>query len=188
MQEAVPTGGAMTAVLGLDTAVIEKICEDTEGVVSVANYNCPGQTVITGEAEAVERAAAILTEAGAKRCIPLKVSGPFHSPMLKQAGERLKEALTEVEIRKVRIPYVSNVTADYVTQREQVKELLQKQVCSPVRWQQSVERMIADGVDTFVEIGPGKTLSGFLRKINKDVKVMNIEKVEDMVNLEKIIC
>lgn len=180
MQEAVPTGGAMTAVLGLDTEKIEEICENTEGIVSIANYNCPGQTVITGEAAAVEAAAAKCKEAGAKRCIPLKVSGPFHSAMLTGAGEKLGEELKNVEIHPIAIPYIANVTADYVTDTDEVKPLLEKQVSSSVRWQQTIERMIVDGVDTFVEIGPGKTLTGFMRKIDRDMKVYNIEKLEDL--------
>lgn len=180
MQEAVPEGGAMTAVLGLDTDIIEKICEDTEGIVSVANYNCPGQTVITGEAAAVLAAAEKCGQAGAKRCIPLKVSGPFHSPMLAGAGEKLGKALEHVEIHPISIPYIANVTADYVTDAKDVKPLLKKQVSSSVKWQQTIERMIADGVDTFIEIGPGKTLSGFMRKINREVKVYNVEKPTDL--------
>ncbi len=184
MQEAVPTGGAMTAVLGLDIEKIEKACEETEGIVSIANYNCPGQTVITGEAVAVEAAAVKCSEAGAKRCIPLKVSGPFHSAMLGGAGEKLGEALKDVTIHPIAIPYITNVTADYVTNTDDVKGLLEKQVSSSVRWQQTIERMIADGVDTFIEIGPGKTLTGFMRKISRDVKVFNVEKPED---LEKIV-
>lgn len=186
MQEAVPKGGAMTAVLGLGADAIEKVCEETEGIVSIANYNCPGQIVITGQADAVNKAAQTLSEAGAKRCIPLNVSGPFHSIMLKEAGEKLGEVLEETEIHDIRLPYLANVTADYVADKEQVKPLLMQQIASPVRWQQSVERMIADGVDNFVEIGPGKTLSGFMRKINRDVKVINIEKVEDLKKLDGI--
>lgn len=186
MQEAVPTGGAMSAVLGLDTETIERICEETEGQVSVANYNCPGQIVITGEEGAVAAAAEKLTAAGAKRCVSLKVSGPFHSPMLAEAGEKLGAELETVELKDIQIPYLSNVTGDYVADKSQVKELLKTQVASSVRWQQSVERMIADGVDTFVEIGPGKTLSGFMKKINRDVKVLNIEKVEDLEKLAEI--
>ena len=159
MQEAVPTGGAMTAVLGADTAVIEKICEETEGIVSIANYNCPGQIVITGEQQAVDAAATALKEAGAKRCTPLNVSGPFHSAMLLPAGEKLAAELEHVEIHEIAVPYITNVTADYVTDPSQVKELLKKQISSSVRWQQSVERMIADGVEAFIEIGPKKSLS-----------------------------
>lgn len=186
MQEAVPAGGAMSAVLGLDTETIEKICEETEGQVSVANYNCPGQIVITGEEGAVAAATEKLTAAGAKRCVALKVSGPFHSPMLAEAGEKLGAELETVEIKDMQIPYLANVTGDYVTDKSQVKGLLKTQVASSVRWQQSVERMIADGVDTFVEIGPGKTLSGFMRKINRDVKVLNIEKVTDLEKLAEL--
>lgn len=183
MQEAVPTGGAMTAVLGLDSETIAQACEETEGIVSVANYNCPGQTVITGEAGAVNAAADRLKELGAKRCVPLKVSGPFHSPMLKGAGEKLGQVLADISLKEIGVPYLSNVTGDYVADRAQVKELLVKQVSSSVRWQECVERMIADGVDTFVEIGPGKSLSGFMRKINRDVTVINVEKAEDLEKL-----
>lgn len=186
MQEAVPTGGAMTAVLGLDAETIEKICDETEGIVSIANYNCPGQIVITGEEAAVNAAAEKLAAAGAKRCVPLKVSGPFHSKMLEGAGEKLGGVLADMEINDIQIPYIANVTADYVTDRAQVKELLTKQVSSSVRWQQTIERMLADGVDTFIEIGPGKTLSGFMRKIDKSVKTINIEKLEDLEKLEEL--
>lgn len=188
MQEAVPNGGAMVAVLGLDTEVIEKICEETPGTVTIANYNCPGQIVITGEEEAVQTAVGKLGEAGAKRCVPLKVSGPFHSPMLAGAGEKLAEELETVEIHEIQIPYIANVTADYVKKTEDVKPLLEKQVSSSVKWQQTIERMLADGVDTFIEIGPGKTLSGFMRKINRDVKVLNVEKVEDLENVRLLRC
>lgn len=186
MQEAVPQGGAMTAVLGLDTEIIEKICEETPGMVQIANYNCPVQIVITGESTAVETASLKLTEAGAKRCVPLKVSGPFHSPLLVGAGEKLREELASVSLKEIKIPYLSNVTADYVRDIEQVKPLLEKQVSSSVRWQQSVERMLADGVDTFIEIGPGKTLTGFMKKINKDVRAVNIEKYEDLEKLKEL--
>lgn len=187
MQEAVPQGGAMVAVLGLDTAIIEKICEETPGMVSVANYNCPGQIVITGEEGAIGSAVEQLTAAGAKRCVTLKVSGPFHSPLLEGAGEKLSKELEQVTLGQIQIPYIANVTADYVTDREAVKGLLEKQVSSSVRWQQTIERMIADGVDTFIEIGPGKTLSGFMRKINREMKVCNVEKVEDLAKIEAFI-
>ncbi len=180
MQQAYPTGGAMSAVLGLDPQTVEAVCEKIEGIVSVANYNCPGQIVITGEEGAVNKAAAALTEAGAKRCIPLKVSGPFHSALLEGAGEKLYEELKDVTLRTPKIPYITNVTADYVTSEENIKELLQKQVSSSVRFQQSIEKMIADGVNVFVEIGPGKTLNGFIRKISKEVKVFNLDKLADL--------
>ena len=187
MQEAVPTGGAMTAVLGADTAVIENICEETEGIVSIANYNCPGQIVITGEQKAVDTAAAALKEAGAKRCTPLNVSGPFHSAMLLPAGEKLAAELEQVEIHKIAVPYITNVTADYVTDSSQVKELLKKQISSSVRWQQSVERMIADGVEAFIEIGPKKSLCGFMKRIDKTVPTYHVDKVTDLESVLEVI-
>ena len=184
MQEAVPTGGAMTAVLGADTAVIENICEETEGIVSIANYNCPGQIVITGKTAAVEKAAESLKAAGAKRTVLLNVSGPFHSKMLESAGKELAKEMEKRNFEPLAIPYVTNVTAKYVTDIKETKALLAKQISSPVRWEESVRTMIEDGVDTFVEIGPGKTLAGFMRRIDKSVKVYNIETWEDM---EKVI-
>ena len=183
MQEAYPVGGAMTAVLGMDATVIEKICEETDGIVSIANYNCPGQIVITGEQAAVERAMEALKEAGARKCIPLKVSGPFHSALLEQAGEKLAAELAGITVKDPVIPYACNVEATMVTKADRVKELLSKQVCDSVRWQQCIETMRAEGVDTFIEIGPGKTLTGLNRKIDKEIKTYNIETVED---LEKI--
>lgn len=183
MQEAYPTGGAMTAVLGLDADTIREICENTEGIVSIANDNCPGQIVITGEEKAVQEAAAKLQEAGAKRCVPLKVSGPFHSRLLAGAGEKLAGELADVEVRQPAIPYLCNVEAALVTDSARVKELLAKQVSGTVRWRETMERMLADGVDTFIEIGPGKTLTGFLRKIDREAKVFNVEKVEDLEKL-----
>ena len=145
-----------------------------------------GEKNTDSDVEQFEAAVEKLTAAGAKRCVPLKVSGPFHSPMLAGAGEKLAAELEHVTIGEIRIPYIANVTADYVTDRAEVKPLLEKQVSSSVRWQQTVERMIADGVDTFVEIGPGKTLSGFMRKISRDVKVVNVEKVEDLEKLQEL--
>ena len=185
MQEAVPTGGAMCAVLGMDGEKIAKICDETEGIVSVANYNCPGQIVITGEETAVAAAGEALKAAGARRVIPLKVSGPFHCEILKGAGEKLGQELEKVEIQSFTVPYVTNVTAQYVTGPEQVKKLLVSQVSSSVRWQQCVEQMIDDGVDTFIEIGPGKTLTGFLKKINRNVKALHVEKTEDLDEVRK---
>ena len=186
MQEAVPAGiGSMAAVLALDGEVIEKVLSDIEDV-QIANYNCPGQIVISGKKEAVDLAGTKLKEAGAKRVIPLNVSGPFHSEMLVGAGEKLGKVLESVTVNTPVIPYVANVTAQYVTAAEEVKPLLTKQVSSSVRWQQSVETMLADGVDTFVEIGPGKTLTGFMKKITRDVTVFNIEKIEDLEKLKDV--
>lgn len=180
MQEEVPAGqGAMAAILAMDAPAIEEVIAKIDGV-QIANYNCPGQIVISGKKDAVETACEKLKEAGAKRAIMLNVSGPFHSRMLTGAGEKLGEVLERVEVHTPAIPYVANVTAAYVTDAAEVKPLLMKQVSSSVRWQQSVEAMLKDGVDTFIEIGPGKTLAGFMKKIDRTVKVMNIEKLEDV--------
>lgn len=187
MQDAVPVGlGTMAAVLGMENEVVEKICDDTKGIVSVANYNCPGQVVISGEVDAVERASDSLGKAGAKKIIPLKVSGPFHSKMLIKAGEKLREELQNVSIHTPQIPYVANVTAQYVTYETDIIDLLSNQVSSCVRWQQSVEAMILDGVEVFIEIGPGKTLSSFIKKIDKTKVVINIDKVEDLQKLSEL--
>ena len=177
MQEAVPAGGAMAAVLGLDAAAIEQICretaEQTGSEVSIANYNCPGQIVISGKKECVQEAMEVLKEAGARRTLLLNVSGPFHSKLLKGAGDKLMKDLEKVTFDKVKYPYVANCTAEYVdenTSSGYIKELLSKQVYSSVRFEQSVRKMIADGYDTFVEVGPGKTLSGFVKKIAKSME------------------
>ena len=188
MQNAVPGGkGSMAAVLGMTGDAIEKIINEIDGV-TIANYNCPGQIVITGWKESVEKAAEARKEAGAKRVMPLNVSGPFHSPMLTEAGEELGKVLENVELSPLQIPYVTNVTAEYVSDISQTKALLAKQVASSVRWQQSVENMIAAGVDTFVEIGPGRTLAGFMRKISRDVKVYNIGTWEDVDKVVNELC
>ena len=180
MEQAVPAGkGSMAAVLGMKAEEIEKITDTIEGV-TIANYNCPGQIVISGVKEAVEQASEQLKNAGAKRVLPLNVSGPFHSQMLTEAGKELGKVLENVELSPLKIPYVTNVTAQYVEDSKETKALLEKQISSSVRWQQSMENMIAQGVDTFVEIGPGKTLAGFLRKIDRSVTVYNIQTAEDM--------
>lgn len=180
MQNTVPAGeGAMAAVLGLEASAIEGVIADIEGV-TIANYNCPGQIVITGVTAKVEEASEKLKAAGAKRVVMLNVSGPFHSPLLKSAGEELLKELENVEIHKLEIPYVTNVTAEYVQNEEEIKGLLGQQVSSSVRWEQSIRKMIEEGVDTFVEIGPGKTLAGFMRKISRDVAMYNIGTWEDV--------
>lgn len=187
MQEAVPAGiGAMAAVLALDYQKIEEVVQPIDQV-WIANYNCPGQTVISGEKKAVETACEKLKEAGAKRTVFLNVSGPFHSGMLSEAGKKLGLVLEHVTVNSPVIPYVANVTAEYVTDASLVKNLLEKQVSSSVKWQQSVETMISHGVDTFIEIGPGKTLAGFMKKINRTVKVLNIEKLEDMEKVLEVL-
>ena len=183
MEHAAPEGtGAMSAVLGLDASVIEDVLRDREGV-SIANYNCPGQIVITGDAKAVVEAGNALKEAGARRVLPLKVSGPFHSPMMQSAGEELAKVFAGVSMNPLKVPYVANINAEVVTDCGKIEGLLVAQVSGSVRWQQSVETMIREGVDTFVEIGPGKTLTGFLRKIDRNVKSYHIGSWEEAVSV-----
>lgn len=180
MQEAVLPGiGAMSAVLGLGREMVEAVVEELRDV-EIANYNAPGQLVISGRKEAVEEAAGRLKAAGARSCIPLKVSGPFHSSMLIPAGKQLEQVLAEITVNRPRIPYVANVTAEYVTEEAGIKELLVQQIYSSVRWQQSVENMIREGVDTFVEIGSGRTLSGLMKKIDPKVKSYHIETLAEL--------
>ena len=185
MQNTVPAGeGGMCAVMGMEASKIEEVLEEMAGEaagdVTIANYNCPGQIVITGKTPAVEAAAERLKAAGAKRAMMLNVSGPFHSPLLVPAGEELAKELETVTLHPLDIPYVTNVTAEKVEDIGVTRELLTKQVSSPVRWMQSMEAMIREGVDIFVEIGPGKTLAGFMKKISRDVKVYNIAVWEDV--------
>lgn len=187
MQEAVPTGeGAMAAVLGMTGEQVEQGISAIENV-SIANYNCPGQIVITGAAERIQQAEKVLKEQGAKRIVLLNVSGAFHSPLLKNAETKLNEVLEKIQMHPLQIPYVNNVTAEYITDIMKIQPLLVSQITSSVRWQQSVERMIEDGVDTFVEIGPGKTLTGFLRKINRGVKSYNISTWEELEKTMEIL-
>ena len=184
MQHTVPTGeGAMCAILGLDAEKIEAVTEKIEGA-SVANYNCPGQIVITGRTEAVKQAAEQLKEAGAKRTVLLNVSGPFHSELLLPAAKELEAELNKTKFHELTVPYITNVTAKAVTDIKETPELLVMQLTSPVRWQQSMEQMILDGVDTFIEIGPGRTLAGFMKKIDRNVKVCNVAAWEDMEKIK----
>ena len=184
-EEVAPGKGAMAAVIGKKPVPVEKICEKTEGIVGVANYNYPGQKVISGETRAVEEAGKAMLAAGASRVVPLQVSGPFHSPLLAGAGKKLRKLLESYEVRVPRITFVSNVTAEPVKNVEKLKELLGRQVCSPVRWQQSMEYMIQNGVDMFIEIGPGHTLSNFAKKIDRSLRIYNVETVEDLENLKR---
>lgn len=186
MQNAYPVGGAMTAVIGMEPDTVNEVCEATDGVVKIANYNCPGQLVISGEENAVKKAMEKLTEVGAKRCIPLNVSGPFHTELLRKASENLIDEMDCLEFSDPVIPYYSNVEATLVNSCNGIKEMLGKQMISSVCFWQSIEKMIDDGVDTFVEIGPGKSLSGFVKRINKEVKVINIDKIDDLKKLEDI--
>ncbi|NLG86542.1 MAG: ACP S-malonyltransferase [Firmicutes bacterium] len=184
MEEAVPAGeGTMAAVLGLSRQEVEAICEQASinGVVEPANYNCPGQVVIAGQVSAVAEAGKMVMAQGGK-FKPLKVSGPFHSSLLRPAGERLAKVLAQVDIKAPLIPVVANVTADYVKTGQEVEEFLVRQVSSPVLWEDSMKKLIDDGYNAFIEVGPGKALSGFLKRIDRRMRCFN---VEDVSSLEK---
>lgn len=183
MQEAVPVGvGAMAAIIGLENqAVIDSCIEASAvGIVEPANFNCPGQLAIAGEVAAVEKANEICKAKGAKRAMMLPVSAPFHCSLLKPAGEKLAEELSKVTLNDIQIPVVTNVTAQCITDKNAVKALLVNQVSTSVLWENCVKTMLEQGVDTFVEIGPGKVLSGFVKKINKEAKVLNVDNLESL--------
>ncbi|WNS77133.1 ACP S-malonyltransferase [Bacillus sp. DTU_2020_1000418_1_SI_GHA_SEK_038] len=182
MEEAVPNGeGTMAAVLGLDRdtlrTVTEKVTEEGDSV-QLANLNCPGQIVISGSRKGVEIASVRAKEAGAKRVMPLVVSGPFHSELMKPAAEKFKGILDEIEVKNAEIPVIANVTADEIISAEEIKEKLIEQLYSPVLWEDSVQKMISLGVDTFIEIGPGKVLSGLVKKIDKSVRIFAVSDQE----------
>ena len=187
MQEAVPVGqGAMAAIIALATDKIREICADVEKETGKAyqavNFNCPGQVVIAGATEAVQKACDAMQEAGAKRAILLPVSAPFHSTLMQPAADRLKEVLDSIEVADAKIPVYANVTAKPETRGDEIRDVLVKQAASPVQWETSVRNMIADGVDTFIEVGPGRVLTGFVKKIDRSFTGQN---VEDLASLEK---
>lgn len=185
MQEAVPQGeGGMVAILGLEADKVEEACRlaAVAGVVQVANYNCPGQIVIAGQKKALELASSKAGELGAKRVIPLDVSGPFHTGLLQPAAEKLRLDLDKVTFHSLQIPVISNVTADYI-QDGQVQDLLPRQVMNPVLWEMTIRRMLQEGVDTFVEIGPGSALRGFVKKIDRQAKLFNVEDIASLQNV-----
>jgi [acyl-carrier-protein] S-malonyltransferase len=187
MQEAVPVGeGAMAAIIALDTEKIKEICADvakkTNQCVQAVNFNCPGQVVIAGSTEAVRQAADAMKEAGAKRAILLPVSAPFHSALMQPAANRLAEVLDAIEIKDARIPVIANVNAKPETKADEIRKQLVKQAASPVLWEDTVRYMMHDGVDQFVEVGPGKVLCGFIKKVDRSYAPLN---VEDMDSLEK---
>jgi [acyl-carrier-protein] S-malonyltransferase len=188
MQEAVPVGiGAMAAVLGLERAQVEQLCHEcADGqVLAPANYNCPGQIVISGHTEAVARAAQRAKEMGARDAIMLAVSAPFHCSLMKGAAEKLAKVLEPVQVNDITIPVISNVEADYYVSRDRIKELLIQQVDHPVRWQESMEKMIASGIDEFLELGPGKVLAGLMKRINRHSAIQSVEKTEQIKELTK---
>ena len=165
--------GTMAAILGLDDAVVEQACKNTEGVVTPANYNCPGQLVISGAYEAVEKACETLKTAGAKRALILPVGGAFHSALMKPAEEELAKAIGEITFQKPLCPIYQNVTTTAMTDPETIKKNLIAQLTAPVKWTQSVQQMIQDGATTFIELAPGKVLQGLVKKINKEVEAIS---------------
>ena len=189
MQEAVPPGlGAMAAVIGLNEDIIKSNLDSisNKGIVEIANYNTPNQIVIGGEKEAVELAQNSLKEAGARRVIPLKVSGPFHTSMSNEASKKLALHLNDIVFNEPKVKVITNVTGDFIKNKDEIKSLLEKQVKSSVKWSNTIEKMIDDGIDTFIEIGPSKTLSSFVKEISRGKKIkVNIFNVEDLTSLNK---
>jgi len=188
MQNEVPVGmGAMAAILALDKAEVIRACKNAShlGVVEPSNYNCPGQIVIAGEKDAVKEAANLCKEYGAKKAILLPVSAPFHTSLLKGAGEKLNGVLERIEYKDFKVPVVANVSGDFIEKRESVKNLLVQQVSHPVLWEASVERLIKEGYDTFIEVGPGKSLGKFIKRVSRDVQVLNVEDSKSLLKTIK---
>ncbi len=177
--------GTMAAIIGLAEDKLEAVCEKARslGIVQCANFNSPGQIVISGEPAAVHEAMKLAKEAGAKITKELVVSGAFHSALMEFAVERFSQKLNSTEIRKASVPVYANVTAKPTSEPEEIKKLLLEQLTSPVRWEETVKNMIADGFDTFVELGSGKVLQGLIKRIDRNVKILGIDKFEDLVNL-----
>ncbi|HHX50673.1 MAG TPA: ACP S-malonyltransferase [Clostridia bacterium] len=183
MEEAVPAGqGSMAAVLGLGAAEVRKICREAclAGWVEPANYNCPGQVVIAGEITGINKAVEIARDRGAKRIIPLAVSGPFHSRLMEPAGKKFTLHLQQVNFQKTRIPVVSNLTALFVSQKAEIIASLEGQLNNPVRWEESINYLISHGTSIFLEVGPGKVLSGLIKKIDRNVLTLNVEDPESL--------
>lgn len=176
MEEAVPNGvGGMVAVLGLDASVAERCCREAGGVVEAVNYNCPGQVVLAGENQALARAVELARAAGARQCLRLTVSGPFHCRLMRPAGDELARALAGVAFRDPAVPVVTNAGAAWAKTARQVLEALVVQMYSPVRWEESVRLLLAAGAEAFVEVGPGRVLAGLIRKIDRQARVFNME-------------
>ncbi|MCD4784978.1 MAG: ACP S-malonyltransferase [Candidatus Eremiobacteraeota bacterium] len=186
MQEAgIRHPGTMSAIIGLEVPAIEGICEKAgkSGVVVVANLNCPGQVVISGSIESVKEVGNIAIEQGAKKVIPLAVSAAFHSPLMDEAAGKLAQKLDEVKFLDARIPVVSNVSAEPVTNGEEIRDLMKKQISSRVMWEKSIKKMQSLGIETFIEIGPGKALSGMMRRIDRKAPMLNLEDIKSYENL-----
>ncbi len=188
MQEAVSSEkGAMAAVMGMERDLVENICREASdyGLVQPANYNCPGQIVISGEKEAVYRAMELARESGAQKIIELNVSAPFHCGLMDPVQEKLFQELEKVNIREAKVPLVTNVSAQYISKPKQIEESLVKQVSNAVKWEDSINKMIDDGLEVFIEVGPGKVLTGFMKKISKEVLPFSIGSVDSLQKLEE---
>ncbi len=188
MQEAVPVGkGKMAAMLGGKPEKVKALCEaaSSEGYIAPANYNCPGQIVVGGEVNAVDKAMTMTKEFGILKAVPLAVSAPFHTKMLEPASVKLASELENIQINKPQIPVICNINAEYLGESDDVKDILRKQVMNSVLWEQTIRKMIEDGVDTFVEIGPGATLTGFVKKIDRNVRTFNVESLETLEKLKE---
>lgn len=171
--------GTMLAVIGLDETTIRSICESASsfGIVQPANYNSPGQIVISGQKDAIQKAQELAQKAGAKRCIPLDVSGAFHSPLMSPAEDGLRKVLNEIQFSKPTIPFIANVTGDYLSDPEEIKEILARQLTNSIQWEKCVLKMTNDSIETFIEFGPGKVLSGLIRRIYQKAKIFNMEEI-----------
>jgi len=189
MQEAVPVGtGAMAAIIGMEDGDVEKVCAEITGggdLVSPANYNSPDQTVISGTTDGVRKAMDLVQERGAKRAIVLDVSAPFHCGLMKPAMERLAVELESITFNDIKTPVISNVEAEINTSKEKAKKLLISQVCSPVRWAQSMTRMLKEGIEAAIEVGPGRVLCGLMRRSVGKVKMLNVENVKSLGRVQK---
>jgi len=181
-QAGLATPGGMTAVIGLDENLLTDICAQTD--TRIANYNCPGQLVISGVKENLDKAAALAEEKGASRIIPLQVSGAFHTPLMQPAADGLAEVIDSIPFAEPKVPIIANTTAEEITTAEAIKQELLHQLCHGVQWQRSVEYMIGKGVTIFIEIGPGKVLSGLIRRIDKSVNTINIGDAQSIENLQ----
>jgi [acyl-carrier-protein] S-malonyltransferase len=188
MSQADPEGqGTMAAIIGLDAAEVEEVCDRGSqfGIVEPANYNCPGQIVISGEKKAVEQTTELATEAGAKKAVVLNVSGPFHSSLMEGAGEKLAAYLDDLEFNDAQIPVVTNVNAEITTDAAKIKDALIQQISGAVKWEESIKKMIAEGTDTFVEVGPNRVLKGFMRRIDRSVNALNVRNLRSLKKTKK---
>lgn len=181
MQDAVPEGkGLMAAILGLDRAIVDEICSKVAGYVSAANYNCPGQIVISGEKAAVEEAMNMAKEKGSKRVVPLAVSVPSHCKLMEDAGRRFEDALKEIEIKDAQVPFVSNVEARFVSNADEIRKSLVRQLSQSVLWEDCIKTIALSGINSFIEVGPGKVLSGLIKRIEPSATIFNVENIESL--------